>query len=171
MVLARVASSMGAAGPKPTASESAMEDRYEIITLSRAGWSAAAIARQLGIGERTVTRWRTRYRTAGSAGLVSRSSRPHTAHPATTPAPVLDCIRAIREAHPGWGARLIRRQLRLDGVAPIPCERTIEHWLARMGYPSVRPVRHKPLGWQPPEPEPSATTWEADHKQKGGPRI
>jgi hypothetical protein len=78
-------------------------------------------------------------------------------------------IRTIREAHPGWGARLIRRQLLLAGVRPLPSERAVHTWVRRLGYGPVR-RRHKPLGFpQPPAPATrDDTVWEVDHKQKGG---
>jgi transposase len=156
---------------KPTVSETALSQRQQIIALTTAGHSAAAIARHLGLSPRTITRWRARYRHAGEAGLAYRSRRPQTRHPQTTPAASVAPIPAIREAHPGWGARLIQRQLRLDGVAHVPSERTIHAWLGRLGYGPVRPRAHagKPLGWQPPAPQPHDTVWEVDFKKKGGP--
>jgi transposase len=154
---------------KPTVSELALAERREIIRLSDAGWSAPAIADHLGCGPRTVTRWRSAYRQAGEDGLAYRSRRPHTPPAHTTPAPVVERIRAIRAAHPGWGARLIHRQLALDGSAPLPSERTVQHWLARLGFPPVRPPAHRPVGFPQPPPTRDDTLWEVDHKEKGGP--
>jgi hypothetical protein len=107
---------------------------------------------------------------AGPPALAYHSRRPRTPHPQTTPAAVQDRIRAVRQRHPGWGARLIRRQLVLDGVADAPSEVTIQRWLVRQGFPSVRPLRHKPLGWPSPAAS-AAPVWQADFKQKGGPGI
>lgn len=41
------------------------------------GWSAAAVARALGVTPKTVRKWRGRFASEGEAGLVDRSSRPH----------------------------------------------------------------------------------------------
>jgi transposase len=157
---------------KPTVSECSHAERQEIIRRTDAGESAPAIAAALGRSVRTVTRWRSAYRRQGEAGLAYHSRRPHHAPPHTTPPQVVDRIRTIREAHPGWGARLIRRQLLLDGVRPLPCERTIQSWLGRLGYPPVRPPTGKPLGFPQPPPAPrEEAVWEVDHKQKGGAPI
>jgi transposase len=161
--------------PKPTATEASLAERQQIIELSAEGQSAKAIAARLGCAERTVYRWRKRYREVGVAGLQPRSRRPQRPHPQTTPehnGAVVARIAAIRAAHPGWGARLIRRlirrQLLSEEVAPVPNEGTIQQWLKRLGFGLVRPPVGKRLGWRPPEPPPSNARWQLDHKQKGG---
>ena len=155
--------------PKPTASEASLAQRRRIIALSQAGRSAPAIAREVGCSPRTVHRWRQRHRQAGDDGLAYRSRRPATPHPQTTPAPTVERIAAIRQAHPQWGARLIHRQLRLDGVRAVPSERTVSAWLRRRGFGRVRPLPGKPLGWPTPPPPPHETVWEVDFKKKGAP--
>jgi hypothetical protein len=156
---------------KPTVSETSLADRQEIIRLTAAGWTAPAIADHLGCSVRTVRRWRSAHRDGGESALVYHSRRPHTRAEATTPPSVVDQIVAIRTAHPGWGACLIWRQLRLTGVSPLPCQRTVQHWLTRLGFPAVRPPAHKPLGFPQPRPSRDDTLWEMDHKQKGGSPI
>jgi transposase len=153
---------------KPTISETAQATRHEIIRLSEQGWTTAAIAAHLGCSERTVRRWRSANRQGGAQALAYHSRRPHTRTAHATPQAVIDRIVAIRTAHPGWGSCLILRQLRLDGVSPLPCRRTVQHWLSRLGYPSVRPLARKPLGFPQPAPSRDDTLWEVDHKQKGG---
>lgn len=152
---------------KPTVSETSLEQRQRIIALTSQGVSAPRIATELGCSVRTVHRWRARQRQAGPAGLAYHSRRPQTPHPQTTRPAVVARIQAIREAHPHWGARLIQRQLRLDGVTPAPCEQTVQHWLRRLGYGPVR-ARGTPLGWTPPASQPHETVWEVDFtKQRG----
>jgi transposase len=154
---------------KPTVTECSHAERQEIIARTEAGESTATIAAALERNERTITRWRSAYRRQGEEGLAYHSRRPPQPPPHTTPPDVVDRIRAIRTAHPGWGARLIRRQLLLDGVSPLPCERTVQHWLHRLGFGPVR-TPHKPLGFpQPPRAtDRDDTLWEVDHKKKGG---
>jgi transposase len=154
---------------KPTVSETSLDQRQRIIALTQQGASATVIAQQVGCSPRTVTRWRARHRQAGDAGLAYRSRRPHTPHPQTTEASLVARIQAIRQAHPGWGARLIHRQLRLDGTPDVPSERTIHAWLGRLGFGRVRPLPSKPLGWQTPAPSPHETVWEVDFTKKGAP--
>jgi transposase len=149
----------------PTASETSLAGREQIIALTAQGQSASAIAGRMGCSVRTVHRWRARYR---AAGLQPRSRRPRRPHPQTTPAAVVACIRTIRAAHPGWGARLIRRQLMLEQSPIVPSERTIGAWLTRLGFGPVRPQAGKRLGWRPPDALPSNARWQLEHKQKGG---
>jgi transposase len=153
---------------KPTISERSLAERQEIIRRSDAGERALTIATHLGCSVRTVTRWRSAFRRAGEAGLAYHSRRPQTAPAHTTSPAVVACIRAIRTEHPGWGARLLRRQLLLDGVTPLPSERTVHRWLKRLGCPPVRPPTPKPLGFPQPPAVRDDTLWEVDHKQKGG---
>jgi transposase InsO family protein len=54
-----------------------------------------AVATALGVSQRTVAKWLTRYRDEGEAGLADRSSRPH-AMPAATPADVVEQVVALR---------------------------------------------------------------------------
>jgi transposase InsO family protein len=52
--------------------------RMLMIERLEAGWTIAATASALGVDGRTVRKWRDRYRAEGAAGLVDRSSRPHS---------------------------------------------------------------------------------------------
>ena len=44
----------------------------------QAGWPKAHIAKAMGISRKCVHTWISRYEAEGEAGLVDRSSRPHT---------------------------------------------------------------------------------------------
>ena len=152
---------------KPTSSETSRTQRAQMVTLHGQGLTYDAIATQLGCSRWTVGRWVRAHRRGGAAALAYHSRRPHTPHPLTTSPTVRARIRAIHDAHPGWGARLIRRQLDRDGVTPLPSEVTIHAWLRRWDVPLVRPLRHKPLGFA--QPANGATpSWEVDFKEKGG---
>ena len=54
--------------------------RFRIVLLVAAGWSDAAIARDLGLSSATVARWKRRFVEEGIAGLI----RPRTATASTT---------------------------------------------------------------------------------------
>jgi transposase len=162
---------MDAACDKPTWSESSIEQRQEIIRLHQSGLTYAAIAEQVGCSLWTVGRWVRAWQRAGEAGLAYKSRRPTSRHPQTTAGTIQDRIRTIRHTHPGWGARLIRHQLLLDGVSDIPSEVTIQAWLRRQGFPLVRPATAKPTGWREQRPVPLGPIWQVDFKQKGGPPI
>ena len=153
---------------KPTGSETSLAQRRRIVQLHQQGWGAPAIAAELGISRWTARRWAQRYQQAGEVGLAYRPRRPRRDHPQTTPAAVRARIRELREAHPGWGARLIRRQLDRERVEPIPSEVTIQRWLSRFGFAALQPRPHKPLGFTTPAPDAAEECWQADFKEKGG---
>lgn len=154
--------------PRPTSTETTDQDRLRIVQLADHGWTRPAIASELGCSVRTVQRWLARARQDGLAALGYRSRRPHTRHPLTTDPAVVARIGTLRQAHPGWGARLLRRQVLLEGWPGVPSEGTVRHWLRRLGYPPTPVVRHKPLGWSTPPSDPNAVVWQMDFKEKGG---
>jgi transposase InsO family protein len=49
------------------------------------GWKVAHAARFFGVAWTTADRWSSRYRTEGRAGMVDRSSRPHSSPARTSP--------------------------------------------------------------------------------------
>lgn len=153
---------------RPTATETAYQDRVRIVELAAAGWTRPRIAAELGCSVRTVQRWLARARGDGLDALGYRSRRPHTPHPLTTDPAIVARIDTLRQAHPGWGARLLRRQLLVEGWSGVPSEGTVGRWLRRLGYPSAPVVRHKPLGWPTPPQTSDAVVWQMDFKEKGG---
>jgi transposase InsO family protein len=52
--------------------------RMLMIERLQAGWTIAAVASAQGVDGKTVRKWRDRYQVEGEAGLVDRSSRPHS---------------------------------------------------------------------------------------------
>lgn len=162
---------MIATSVKPTSSESSVEQRRLIVQLHQQGWTYPAIADDLGVSRWTVMRWVQRYRQDGERGLAYRPRRPGAEHPQTTPAGVRERIRALREAHPGWGARLIHRQLEREGWERIPSEVTIQHWLSRFGFALLQPRTGQPLGFTTPAPDADEECWQADFKETGGSPI
>ena len=102
--------------------------RMLIVARHQAGWRQAHIAAAMGISRTCVRTWITRYATEGEAGLVDRSSRPHTS-PTRTPAAVADRIievRARERRGPAWiGAEL-----------GVPA-RTVSRVLVRRGQPRL----------------------------------
>lgn len=159
---------MGATRATTSSTVLSLAERQQIITWHQERCTYAEIADRIGCSRWTVGRWVRAWRREGPSRLAPRSHRPHTVHPQTTPVRVQDRIRAIREQHPGWGARLIHRQLEVDHLTPVPSERTIHAWLRRQGFPLVRPRTAKPLGFPASAISPHQPLWEVDFKQKGG---
>lgn len=99
--------------------------RRLIVQRHHAGWPQAHIAAAMGVSRKCVRTWIDRYAAEGEAGLVTRSSRPHTS-PTRTSAEVEQCVlaaRAIDRSGPdvlgpkvGVPARTVSRILRRHQV-------------------------------------------------------
>ena len=57
------------------------------------GWTYAAAAKMFMVAPRTAKKWADRFRTEGAAGMVDRSSRPHTSPAKTSPEVVRRIVR------------------------------------------------------------------------------
>jgi transposase InsO family protein len=102
--------------------------RKLIVDRHRAGWRQAHIAAAMGISRKCVRTWIARYAAEGDAGLVDRSSRPHTS-PTRTPAEVEDRILELRGREhrgPDW----------LGAELGVPA-RTVSRVLLRRGQPRL----------------------------------
>ena len=131
--------------PVPATSTTAttLAQRQPIIPFHQAQFSYAEIAAGVGCSRWTVGRWVRVGKREGPTRLEPRSPRPHGLHPLTPPVRVQTRIRASREKHPGWGARLIHRQRQVDRVTPLPAERTAKP----LGFPARATTPHQPR-WQ-----------------------
>ena len=162
---------MEAPDRKPTTSETSLAERQTMVRRHAAGDSYATIASDLGCSRRTVIRWVTRAREDPEAVTHYHARRPHRPHPRTVPPEMVTRIDTIRRAHPGWGARLIRRHLRLDGITQPPAEGTIQRYLRALGHGPLRSADRVPLGWHCQVAVTGETSWQVDFKQKGGSGI
>jgi transposase InsO family protein len=99
------------------------------------GWSFTEAAEAAGVSERTCRKWVDRYLSEGEAGLVDRSSAPHSV-PARTPEDRVEAIAALR-------------RLRMTGAEIAECLgmalSTVSAVLARIGLGKVSRL-------EPPEP-------------------
>ena len=99
--------------------------RRLIVQRHQAGWPQAHIAAAMGVSRKCVKTWIDRYAAEGEAGLVTRSSRPHTM-PTRTSDEVEQKVLAARAEHRdgpdvlgpkvGVPARTVSRILRRHGV-------------------------------------------------------
>jgi transposase InsO family protein len=102
--------------------------RQLIVDRYRAGWPQAHIAAAMGISRKCVRTWISRYAAEGTAGLLDRSSRPHTS-PTRTPVEVEDRIVELRDRErrgPDW----------LAAELGVPA-RTVSRVLVRRGQPRL----------------------------------
>jgi len=99
--------------------------RRLIVERHQAGWPQAHIAAAMGVSRKCVKTWIGRYAAEGEAGLVTRSSRPHTT-PTKTSDEIEQKVLAARAAHRegpdvlgpkvGVAARTVSRILRRNRV-------------------------------------------------------
>lgn len=137
----------------------AVAQRQTIVERHLAGDALSAIARDLDRSPWTVrTIWR-RYRDRGEAGLIpdyAACGRPGPRHAAALYATAL----ALRRAHPGWGAGLIRTELAGSFPGqPLPHEATVRRWLRGAGL--GRPPR-VPRPPDPPRAGVPHARWQLD---------
>jgi EmrB/QacA subfamily drug resistance transporter len=96
----------------------------------------AHVAAEAGVARQTVTKWARRYAELGEAGLVDRSSAPHSS-PTQIPGEVVERIEDLRRTHK-WTARQIHLELVREGhqIAPV----TVARWLRRLGISRRRDI-------------------------------
>lgn len=105
--------------------------RREFVELAMAeGANVAALCRRLGISRKTGYKWIGRYGAEGEGGLWDRSRRPRR-YRCQTPAEVEQAVLAVRDAHPAWGGRKIKRRLEDLGWMGVPAASTITAILHR----------------------------------------
>ena len=101
------------------------------------GETPRAVARALGVCEKTVRKWVVRYREESVAGLKDRTSRPHRS-PNRTPAPVEEHVVTLRRQ------RRTGKQIAAEtGVSPATVSRILRrHGLSRLrDLAPAEPVR------------------------------
>jgi transposase-like protein len=95
-----------------------------------AGANVSELCRRFGICRTTAYTWLERFE-AGEA-LSDRSRRPRTSPSRTSPE--LEArVLALREEHPCWGGRKLRKLLERAGVERVPSASTITEVLRRHG--------------------------------------
>lgn len=127
--------------------------RRLIVERRLAGWPPAQIAEQLGISRATVHKWLRRHRQEGWAGLVDRSSRPHTC-PTRTPPQVEAQILTLRSRQRrgpvflagqlGLVASTVGRVLHRHHVPPLSATDPITGAPVRRRHSGIRYERARP---------------------------
>ena len=116
----------------PFGERSIVSHREEFCRLARAGGAnVRELCRRYRVSSATAYLWLGRYDAEGRLGLENRSRRPLRS-PRRTPDEMEARVVAIRQAHPAWGGRKIRRVLETQGAAP-PSASTITEILRRRG--------------------------------------
>ncbi len=115
----------------PWKEETIMSQRTLFIQRALAqGSTIQALCQEFGISRKTAYKWLKRYQAEGGNGLADRSRRPQ--HSPRQTAPEIETqVLAVREAHPVWGGRKIRKVLQTEGESPVPAASTITAILHR----------------------------------------
>lgn len=112
---------------------STMSLRKEFVMLAlQDGANRRELCRRFGISPKTGYKWLKRYTGEGSAALADRSRRPIRSPNATAQA-LERVVVELRQAHPAWGGRKLRRRLSRLGYQALPSPSTITAILHRHG--------------------------------------
>ena len=128
--------------------------RRLIVQRHQAGWKQAHIAAAMGVSRKCVKTWIDRYAAEGEAGLITRSSRPHSM-PTRTSAEVEQKVLAARAEHRdgpdvlgpkvGVPARTVSRILRRHGVPYLrECDPMTGEVIRSSKQTAVRYERERP---------------------------
>jgi transposase InsO family protein len=120
------------------------------------------VCRRFQVSRKTVYKWLKRMKSEGEAGLKNRSRRPHRS-PRRTEVRVESKIVKVREAHPSWGARKLRRILVNYGETELPANSTVHRILQRNGKIDPAEAR-KHQAYQRFEHEAPNELWQMDFK-------
>ena len=145
----------------------AMEERIRFIAEYTSGlWTMTELCARFSISRKTGYEVLGRYREAGPAGLMPRSSAPH-AHGRTTPEALSSAIIALRRERPSWGPRkIVARLAAIQPEVAWPAASTAGEILKRAGLVSGRRVRRR----APPRrgaltvAQHAGHVWAVDHK-------
>jgi transposase len=137
--------------------------RQQIVALRQAGLSLPAIAQQLQLAPSTVRDWWHRYRDQGEAGLQTHYDRCGPPAARTAPA-VVQAVLALRQAHPSWGAGLIRLETKKQFPdQSLPSARQLQRWFRAAGLQpprAKRPPVERQRGCEPHQ------VWQIDAKEQ-----
>jgi hypothetical protein len=135
-----------------------LEERVMIRALAEAGHRDTDIAQQLGWKVGTVRKWRRRGQ-KGLPGLATKMGRPATGAMSTFAPAISTAVRALRQAHPGWGPLTLRVELEETPPCPrLPSRTTIARWLAQEKLA-------RSYEWHQELPDPSPPSARAPHQE------
>jgi transposase InsO family protein len=120
-------------GKMPWKESCVMSLRKEFVELvkSQSG-TVSKLCRNFNISRKTGYKWLARYFREGDAGLEDRSRRP-LYFPNKSNPEIEKTIVSVRQQHPVWGARKIKRYLETFGECKLPPVSTVNSMLQRNG--------------------------------------
>jgi transposase InsO family protein len=113
--------------------QSPMSVREEFVSLaSLEDANVSLLCRRFGISRKTGYKWLSLRRADPAASLADRSRRP-VHWPTRTDDAMEQQVIALRQQHPAWGARKLKRRLEDQSVPQVPARSTINGILRRHG--------------------------------------
>ncbi len=117
----------------PWKASTVMEERKRFVQEAKIGLiSFKSLCQRYGISRATGYKWRKREREEGEKGLGDRSRAPRNSPAQSSPEVEAEVLR-IRNEHPAWGGRKIRKIMEREGKVHIPAASTITAILKRNG--------------------------------------
>lgn len=147
----------------PWKETSIMDQRQEFVHLASCeGANIRQLCRRFQISPTTGYKWLDRHAQHAAQGLTDQCRRPH--HSPTRSLPDVEAaILAVRNDHPKWGARKIKRVLEDQGASELPAASTVHAILVRHGQIAPQASQaHQP--WQRFEHAAPNDLWQMDFK-------
>jgi len=140
-----------------------VSERLEFVKLASCeSANKSELCRRFGVSRKTGAKWLERWQAEGEAGLYDRSRRPRRS-PAQTCSEVEQLILGVRQDHPTWGGRKIRRRLQDLGHQEVPAASTITTILRRHGLIDDQSSSAS-VPWQRFERPSPNDMWQVDFK-------
>src|SRR5688572_8029798 len=118
-----------------------MNQRIEFALRSLGTENFRALCEEYGISTKTGYKWQQRFVQYGQAGMAEQSRRPRKSPAGLEEAVVCEIVR-LKQAHPHWGPRKVRRiYQRLH--RSVPSESSFKRVLARAGLTEPRRLRQR----------------------------
>ncbi len=140
-----------------------MSQRIEFVTMAlKEGTAFSELCSRFGISRKTGYKFLKRYGGEGVQGLEDRSRRPRNS-PNVTGARMERMILELRDKHPAWGGRKLKRRAEDIGYNGVPSPSTITEILKRNGR--IAPEdSEKHMAWRRFEAERPNDMWQMDFK-------
>ena len=147
----------------PWSEVSVMGQREEFVGLANQSDSnIRLLSRRFQVSPTTAYKWLRRYRENGREGLCDQLRRPEHS-PRRCSTSVEDAVLHLRDRHPAWGARKLRRRLADTGCSDLPSPSTVHQILLRHGRVDPKDsLQHRPFQrFEHPAPN---QLWQMDFK-------
>jgi putative transposase len=117
-----------------------MDQKTEFAMKSLTCHNFGELCQEFGISRKTGYKWRDRFLRMGQAGLEELSRRPKSHPEALGEEAVCEIVR-LKQGHPTWGPRKIRKLYERKHPGEIPSESTFKRILERCGLTEKRSSR------------------------------